>query len=372
MLLFIQAIAVSAGSIPVYWLARKHLHSSRLAATYAIAYLLYPATQFNTFTPIGMHPVSFAIPLILFAIWFLDEDRLVLFAVFALLAASTKEEIPAAVGCLGIWYAVRKGRRLVGASIVGLGFGITLLNILVVIPHFAQGGVSPFAGRYEGVGATPRGMLHTAATDPIAFVNTIATWHKVFFVVLLLVPFLGLWLFEPLILIGAVPDLVINLLSAKPEQTTIFYQYAAGIIPFVIAASVLGAGRMKRDPRRISLAALTVVLCLAVLSPLVYSGYNLELARPSNPTHAATRHALSLVPPSVPISASQSLGGYLSTRRYIAVFPNLRRAQWVVIGPLATGYDTPREFRAAFARLKSNPSFKLVYESHGVSVFKRR
>jgi uncharacterized membrane protein len=372
MLLCIQAIAVSAGSIPVYWLARKHLQNSRLAATYTIAYLLYPATQFNTFTPIGMHPVSFAIPLILFAIWFLDEDRLALFTVFALLAASTKEEIPAAVGCLGIWYAVRKGRRLVGASIFGLGFGITLLNILVVIPHFAPGGVSPFAGRYEGVGSTPRGMLHTAATDPIAFVNAIATWHKVLFVLLLLVPFLGLWFFEPLILIGAVPDLVINLLSSKPEQTTIFYQYAAGIIPFVIAASVLGAGRMKRDPRRISLAVLTVVLCLAVISPLVYSGYNLELARASNPTHAATQHALSLVPAGVPVSASQTLGAYLSTRRYIAVFPHLRRAQWVVVGPLATGYDNPRVVHAAFARLKASPSWKLVYESHGVSVFTRR
>ena len=35
---------------------------------------------------------------------------------------------------------------------------------------------------------------------------------------------------------------------------------------------------MKRDPRRVSFAVLTVVLCLAVISPLVYSGYNLELA----------------------------------------------------------------------------------------------
>ena len=62
------------------------------------------------------------------------------------------------------------------------------------------------------------------------------------FLLLLLVPFLGLWLFEPLIFLGAVPDLVINLLSSKPEQTTIYYQYTAGIVPFVIAASVLGAG----------------------------------------------------------------------------------------------------------------------------------
>ena len=193
-LLLVQAIAVSAGAVPVYWLARKHLESSRLAATFAVVYLLYPATQFNAFTPIGMHSVSFAVPLILFAIWFLDEDRLIWFGVFALLAASTKEEIGAAVGCLGIWYGVRTGRRLVGGAIFAAGLGITLFDVLVVIPHFAPDGFTPFAGRYAQVGSTPGGMLHTAVTDPAAFVQAVATWHKLFFVVLLFAPFLGLWL----------------------------------------------------------------------------------------------------------------------------------------------------------------------------------
>jgi hypothetical protein len=39
------------------------------------------------------------------ALWirFLDEDRLVAFSLVALLACTTKEQIPLAVGCLGIW-----------------------------------------------------------------------------------------------------------------------------------------------------------------------------------------------------------------------------------------------------------------------------
>jgi uncharacterized membrane protein len=260
----------------------------------------------------------------------------------------------------------------VGASIFAVGFGITLANMLVVIPHFAEGGVSPFAGRYEDVGATPGGMLRTALTDPIAFVDAVATWHKLLFVALLLLPFLGLWLFEPLILIGAVPDLVIDLLSSKPEQTTIFYQYTAGIVPFVIAASILGAARSKRDPRRISRCVLVIVACMAIVSPLFYSAYNLELARPSNPTHAAIRHALSLVPPGVPVSASQTLGGYLSTRRYVAVFPSLGQAEWVLVGRPAAGYDDPHVLKTSLAQLKSSSLWKLVYESNGISVLHRR
>jgi hypothetical protein len=214
-------------------------------------------------------------------------------------------------------------------------------------------------------------MVHTALTDPVAFLNEVATWHKLLFVVLLLAPLLGLWLFEPLILLGAVPDLAINLLSSKPEQTTIFYHYTAGLVPFVIAASVLGAARLKRDPRKLSLGVLTATCCLAIVSPLFFAAYYSNLARPSNPTHAATRHALSLIPSGVPVSASQTVGAYLSTRRFISVFPYVHGAHWVIVGPLATGYDDPRTIRAAVRHLESSPSWRRVYASHGISVFRR-
>jgi hypothetical protein len=246
------------------------------------------------------------------------------------------------------------------------------VNFLVIIPHFARPDVRPFAGRYAQVGSTPGGMLHTAVTDPVAFINAVATGHKLLFVLLLFAPFLGLWLREPLILLGAAPDLVINLLSSKPEQTTVFYQYTAGIVPFVIAASVLGAARWKRDPRRISLFVVVMAGCLAILSPLVYTGYTLNLAKPSNPMHEATQDALSLIPRDAPVSASQTLGAYLSTRRSIAVFPSVGRAEWVVVGPMATSFDNPRAFRTMLARLKSSPAWKLVYDSPDVSVLKRR
>src|SRR6059058_468954 len=133
MLVVFQVVAVAAGALPVYWLARKHLSSEFAPACFAFAYLLYPATQANA-VGVGdsFHAVSIAIPLILFAIWFLDEERLVLFAVFALLAASTKEEIAASVGCLGLWYAFRRKRWGAGLSIFGLGLAVSLVNFLVI------------------------------------------------------------------------------------------------------------------------------------------------------------------------------------------------------------------------------------------------
>src|SRR5205823_505693 len=80
MLLVFQALAVTSGALPVYWLARKHLASERAGVHFALAYLLFPATQFAALTiSSGFHAVSIAVPLILYAIWFLDEERLLPF-----------------------------------------------------------------------------------------------------------------------------------------------------------------------------------------------------------------------------------------------------------------------------------------------------
>jgi uncharacterized membrane protein len=365
-LLAAQAVAVASGALPVYWLARKHLGEGRFAVTFAIAYLLYPATQFNAFAPIGIHAVSFAIPLILFAIWFLDEDRLVWFLVFAILAATTKEEIAAAVGGLGLWYALRRGHRRFGGAVFVAGLGVTAVNMLVVIPHYAPPGFAPFAARYENVGGTPGGVVRTAFTDPSAFAHEMLTWHKLLFLVLLFVPFVGLWAREPLMLVGALPDLVIDLLSSKPEQSTVYYHYTAGIIPFVVAASVLGAARLRRPGR--TLTGLAVVIgCLALISPMDYTA--LSVSKRSHREVVAIRQALKLIPPATPVSASQSIGAYVSTRRSVAVFPQIGSADWVIVGAMETKEDDPQGFKRTLRKLRSSPQWQKVFDSAGVAVF---
>jgi uncharacterized membrane protein len=372
MLVLFEIGAVASGVLPVYWLARKHLRSERAAAHIAFAYLLYPATQFNALgVAESFHSVSIAIPLILFAIWYLDEERLARFAVFAILAATTKEEIAASVGCLGLWYAVRHKRWAIGLLIFGLGVAISLVNFLVVIPHFSPNGANPFAGRYDAIGGSPQGILRTAVTDPVALVQAVATWHKLLYLVLMLAPFLFLWLLEPLLFLGALPDFTINLLSAKPEQTTVFWQYTAGIVPFVIAASIVGAARLKRNPNSISLAVLGAVASLALLSP-IYRVALIDLAhvRASDPRHAAKAHALGLIPQGVPVSASTQLGGFLSERRYIYIFPTKRHAAWVIVDSRDPTYTDKVQYRRHIAAIEASPSWHVVYRSHDVQVLR--
>jgi uncharacterized membrane protein len=365
--LALEAVAVTSGAFPVFWLARKHLASERAALFFALAYLLYPATQFNTFPETGFHAVSLAIPLLLFAIWFLDEGRLLAFAFAGLLAATTKEEVGLAVGLMGIWYGLRNGRRAVGVTIFVLGLAITVFNTVVVLPHFDHGAYA-FDDYYAATGGTPRGILHTLVTNPAAIANTVGTGPKLLYVLLLLAPFLGLWLFEPLLILCAVPDLALNVLSTHPAQTSIQHHGDAVIVPVVVAASVFGLARIGRQLHRLSFYVLAAVAAITFYSPLLAATGNLAQANPSNPVHRAKAHAISLIPASAAVSATNQLGAYVSARTRITLFPVIAGDNWVIVDRFDP--TMPRgPLSRAISRLGHSPAWTLVYSSRGVMVF---
>jgi uncharacterized membrane protein len=371
LLVVVQALAVSSGALPVFWLARKHLGSARAGAHFAFAYLLYPATQFSAFTTAdSFHSVSFAVPLVLYAVWFLDEDRLVAFSAVALLAFTTKEEIPLAIGCLGIWYAVRKGRRAVGLGVFAVGLAVTLFEVLWVIPHSSSTGADPFLGRYQAVGGTPQGAVHKLFTDPMAFAHAAASGHHALYLGVLLVPLLGLSLLEPLLLLGAVPDLAINLLSNHGAQTSIGYHYSGGVIPFIVAASIFGAARFRRHAAGLSLGVLAGTAAVALFSPLYVLASDVPAL--GSPLTSTKAHALSLIPDGVHVSASNQLGGHLSERRYIYTFPYAVHSHWIIVD---TNDPTFRDTAALDRKLRkyeADKKWRLVFSRHGVTVLHKR
>ena len=87
-------------------------------------------------------------------------------------------------------------------------------------------------------------MVHVALTDPFAYVDQLATWHNLLFLLLMLGPFLGLWALEPLMLVGALPDLAINLLSSQLVASHDLRPLHGRDHPFIVAASILGGARV--------------------------------------------------------------------------------------------------------------------------------
>jgi uncharacterized membrane protein len=381
LLLVTQACAVASGALPVFWLGRKHLRSERAALGFALAYLLSPAVGWMTMNE--FHPVALATPLLLFAFWYLDEERVFAFAVFAVLALTTKEHVGLALAGMGLWHVLTRRRPLPGAGVAAAGIAVSAVAVTLVIPHFSPHGASSFYGRFDTVGGSPAGLARTAVTDPAVVARAVTERRDGAYLADLLLPLAGLSLLAPAALLAALPELVLNLLSATRTQTSIHFHYSAVSLAALMAAAVLGAARLARGraDRAERLAVLAVAAALAgnyLLGPIPVwaslGGKELgSTAHRVDDHDRITARALRLIPDGAVVSASNSVGGHLSARRRILSFPRRRGADWVVIDATRPGnLDRlePEPYARSIAELRRDRRFRLVFERDGVLVFR--
>jgi uncharacterized membrane protein len=383
MLLTAQTIAIALGALPLSWLARKHLGSERAALGFAIAYLMYPATQWLTLSE--FHPVALACPLLLYAFWYLDEERLAPFAAFAVLAAATKEEVPLVVAGVGVWYALAHGRRVHGAAIAVAGVAWTAIAVGIVIPHFSDGPGEGFYARYREVGGSPSGIAETLVTSPLEVARVAFDVRGLTYLAQLLVPLALLPLAAPLALLPALPELALNLLSSTRTQTSIHFHYTGAQIPVLFVAAVFGAKRI--GTKRIGTAWLATALVALMLAANYLLGaipiwaafpFGEDLQAQSYDVSEHDRvaaRALRQIPGDAIVSVSNSLGAHVSARRRVHSFPYLRDAEWVAADETSPGYAdriAPLAYAIALVRLRQDTRFVLVFEDRGVLVFRRR
>ena len=103
-----------------------------------------------------------------------------------------------------------------------------------------------------------RSLATDLLTHPWRAATTLLAPSGLAYLVKLLWPFGFTSLASPLTFLISLPELLVNLLSGKPQQHSIAYHYVAGEAPFVIAAMVLGLRRIggwlaetpARRPRR--------------------------------------------------------------------------------------------------------------------------
>jgi uncharacterized membrane protein len=373
LLLLAQAGAVALGAVPVFWLARKHLRSPLAGAAFGIVYLLYAPVQWLTLD--DFHAVSLACPLLLLAFWQLDEDRLPAFAVFAVAAALTKEEIGLVVAAMGLWYMLSRRRARVGGAIAALGTAWSVIAISVIIPA-AGDGESDFYGRYEEVGGSPVGLFETAVTDPGRILSTAFDQRGAEYLAELVLPLAALPLLAPAALLVAVPELAINLLSSTVTQTSIHYHYTAGVTPGLVAASVFGAARLSRIcpglTGRLGVAAVVIGLAASLwLGPVPHRID--DYARTEHDRVAV--EAVELIPPGEPVSATNTLGAHLSERRRVFSYPVVREARWIAVDeqrPSLGDRLNPPEAASRIGALRRDPAWRIVFDRDGVLVLRRR
>lgn len=383
MLVVVQATAIALGAVPVYLLARKHLGSERAGVGFALAYLLYPPTQWLALNE--FHAVALATPLLLLGFWYLDEDRLAAFAVVAVLACLTKEQVPLTIAALGVWYALARGRRRAGALIAAGGVVTAALAIGVVVPHFAPRGASPFEGRYGAVGGSPAGIAETFLTDPLRVLGEMFDGHGVPYLLELLLPLAALPLLAPLAALVALPELAANLLSSTRTQQSIHFHYTAAAIPALVVAAVLGTARLRERRGWVQPVA-TAAVVVGLAANFLLGAIPVWRAFPGGEALGTREHLVSahdrvaaravrLIPDDAVVSSTNSLGAHLSGRSRVHSFPFLHDATWVATDETRPGYAdriSPLATSERLRRLRLDPRWRIVFDEDGITVFRKR
>lgn len=380
-ILAVQVVAIAAGALPVFWLARRHAASEAVAALLAIGYLVYPWTAWAAIDV--FHPLSLSLPLLLFAVWFLDGDRLVPFAVCAVLAAATGELVGLTIAALGVWYGLARGNRRAGA-VIGVGGVLwSAIALLVVVPAFA-GESSVYQGTVDGrVGGSPAGLVRTVFTDPLDVVAAATDGNDLAYLALIAIPLLGAFLLAPGLAAVAAPQLAINLLTNFGATTDPRAHYVAPILAALFAALAVGIGR--REARRNARVVAAVLIATGAASIMLGPWSSASIGTPrwyqanSSAEAVAIRDAaLSLVPADAAVSATNSLGAHLADRRYLVSAPRVGRAEWVVVDADDTwrpqawgGVEDPEAIAGLIRRLDASDEWDTVFHRGRVLVFKR-
>jgi uncharacterized membrane protein len=352
-LLILQATVVALGALPIFALARRLQLGDWLALAFAVTYLLNPTIQAANW--LEFHPVTLAPTFLMSAFYFLvarTPRSNIWFVVFAVLAASCKEEMGLLVAMLGIYAAIMQRRWRFGVFTFVLAAGWSLLAVLGIQAAFAGGNIH--WGRYAYLGETTTDKVFALLTRPDLIVAQLqsAGIGRYFFELLLPVGFLSL--LAPEVLLLALPSFAINLLaqfSPMHQVTTLIY--AAPVLPFVMLSAVQGAARLlgwlaPHQPSASSAHSLTFspfyplahhalalyLLTAALVSQVLY-GY-LPFGSNHMPLAVTAHHERSAVifdqiPTLAGVSAQDRLNPHVAGRPTVHIFPRVEQADFVVL-----------------------------------------
>jgi uncharacterized membrane protein len=380
-LLIVQSAALGLGALPVFWLARARLHSGGAALAFALAYLLAPALEAANLS--DFHAVSLSAPLLLLAFYALDRRRHGLFILSVLLAMSAKEDIPLLVFMIGLYVAVVRKERAIGALAAVLGLGWFVLCTRLILPYFSGLDTSPFLARMAIFAPTVQETVRAAANDPSLLRDWLRQPQIVAYVAGLLSSAGFMSLFSPLLLLAGAPVAAVNIFSTWSWTYSEGAHYSASLVPFVIVSAIYGMERLagwlsRRDAARWRYAVLGLSALMLAISIVHHHHLAVTpLARNFHPPRIAEHERvlerlIAMIPPQAAVSAPSRLYPHLSQRQRAYLFPVINDAEYVLLDVTSSTYPLSFDQATLAARnLLGTPWFHIVAAEDGCVLLRR-
>ena len=368
----VQAAAVTAAAVPLYFFARRATGEAALGFAAVVAFLANPYLQ--RAIAFDFHPELMAAPPVFLSAWAIVSGHRRIAAVSALSVLLFKEDTVFLVSLLAgvMWSRGWRREPQVCALVTGV---YLVLAVFVVMPLIRGGESSDLVDRYGYLlpGPGGEGILGDALLAPVRAARVALRPEQLWTASLFVLSSSAVALFRPAWLLWLAPGLCLALLSSHHPQQRLELHYAAELVPAAIVLGILAAASL---PRRRGTAVLSVamtappLLAMLALNPLG----NAHGAMPSARHQAAVLEALALVPEgeNISVSAQSGLLPRVSQRRQAHEFPgHVSEADWVVVDKY--GFRSSQSLAAGFdARLQEvRRTHELVYSDDGVEVFRR-
>ncbi|OGM18705.1 hypothetical protein A2686_03460 [Candidatus Woesebacteria bacterium RIFCSPHIGHO2_01_FULL_38_10] len=392
-LLFTQTLLISLGALPLYLLGKRLFKKSTwLPLVGPFIYLINPMVHdVNLY---DFHTIAVAMPLIIFAFYFMYVKRYRLFSLFAILVALTNEDMSLIVFMFGLYMVFKQKEWKRGFIVSALSLSYFFLLIQIIMPFFAKGIViNPVAYRYTYLGESVLEIMQTLITKPWIVGTSLLSMDRVVYVIWLF----GSAFFLPVLSLEvfflSLPSLFINLLSENSAMHyPFFFYYSAPILPFLFLATIFSLLKIKKlIPNSLSFVCLGLLLILTLMSikisPAPYS------SRTSIADYSVSEHSRkifkikNIIPSDASLSVQNNLGAHLSQREKVYTFPYKARESDYVLVDVNDPYDgfsnigpdfiflTQLEFENYYEQILSlfeNPDYGVIYFTEdGFLLFKK-
>ena len=370
----IQAISLSIGALPLWYLGLNAGLKETQAFAIAVVYLLYPVIfNVNLF---DFHPDVIALPAIFGAILAARLNKLGWFIGAIILIFSCKAALSLTVAGMGVWLLIFEKKRLYGIICIVLGVTWFLVASQIIMPYFGAT-ISRHIPRYQHLGKDYGEILKNLFFQPILYLKTIFSLDNLWYVILLFAPIA--WGLSPqhlAPLVAGIPVFAMNILSIDNAQKDLIHQYSLPILPFLLLAviSSLAAGKSRLQTKKYII--LWAVVCFVALAKF---GYFWSRYLDNVDTWQATRHGVSLVKHTKGgVYTTASIVPHLSQREMIqfteARVPpkNFDAFDSILLDIRHPGWQSNSEYAIDLVnKLYQDKQFQLSYEKDDVFLFSR-
>jgi uncharacterized membrane protein len=235
-LMFIQALVVISGALPIYLIAKEHLKARSIGLALGYAYLAFGGLQFGF--AYGFHEIMFFPTLFLWTYYFYLRKKVKSYYIFILLSLFVKEEVAFIVSAWSIYLLFVKRDKTFGIITAAIAIAWYTLCFHIIFPHLSPGGQFGFLGQYNTTGEGGiLGIIKYIILNPLSFLQTLVTPTlkiDTFFQTFGSFSFL-LFLYPPSFLI-VIPSLLVKLLSSGIAMANGAH-YSAAITAVTIVAT---------------------------------------------------------------------------------------------------------------------------------------